>query len=119
MPESTPQTTPPPLSPSTVVVAIQSSPWYKSKTLWAAAIGEIINLLSAPMLVDVVGAAHATQIVGSITLVLMALLRLITFSPITGTPGATAAVEGHSAALAASVEAVTPTIVELASSLRR
>jgi len=114
MPEAPVETSPPALPQSTVVVAVQSGDWKKSRTLWLALIAEIINLLSAPALADLIGGGHAAQVVGTITLVLMAVMRLISFAPLTGTPGATAAVAAHPAALVASVQAATPTLVQKA-----
>jgi len=112
MAEAPPEKSPPPLPPETVVVAVQSaSPW-KSKTLWMAVIGELINIFSAPVWVKLLGGETATIVVGTVTLLLMAVMRVITFTPLTGTPGATAALAAHPAAIAASVGALTPTLVE-------
>lgn len=113
MPEAPVETSPPALPVDTIVVAVQSASKWKSKTLWVAVIGELLTLLSAPELTRLFGGEHATQIIGTISFALMVVLRLITFAPLTGTPGATAAVEAHPAALAASVQAPTPTMVEV------
>ena len=66
MPEATPDTTPPPLSAGTVVVAIQSAPWWKSKTLWINLISLLIALFSAPELVDILGPERAVVIIGTV-----------------------------------------------------
>jgi len=111
MPEATPDKSPPPLSVDTVVVAIQSAPWWKSKTLWANLIALLIAIISAPELVDLVGPAKAVTIVGTVIPVLNGILRLITFAPLTGTMGATSATAAQPAALRASVQASSPTLV--------
>jgi hypothetical protein len=111
MPEATPATTPPPLPEGTTVTAVQSAAWWKSKTLWVNLIASAIGLLT--VLLDVLPPATVAVVTATVLPVLNILLRLVTFAPITGSPGATSAMAAQPAALAASVEATSPTLVKL------
>jgi hypothetical protein len=99
--------------PAAVVVAVQStSPW-KNKQLWLNVVAIAVSLLSTPAIVQALGPVVGASIITAVLATLNIILRLYSFNPLTGTPGATAAAVAQPAALAASVAAPSPTLVEV------
>lgn len=99
-------------NPAAVVVAVQSVPLWKTRAFWLNVIATVLSLLSAPSIVSALGPVLGVTTVAAIISALNIIQRLWTFSPVTSSPGATAAAAAQPAALAASVDAPSPTLVQ-------
>lgn len=99
-------------NPAAVVVAVQSVPLWKTRVFWLNIIAIAVALLSAPEIISAVGPVVGATTLTSVIAALNIIQRLWTFGPVANSPGESKALAAQPAALEASKDAPSPTLVQ-------